>query len=205
MDLTAVQPYLSLTAVALVVMGSPGPATLAVMASGIAFGVRPSLPYLVGSTVGTIAVLAVVGAGLATVVLAQPVLAPVFLVVAVGYLLYLAVKVATAAPGAAGSGPVRPPSWASGVGLAVTNPKAYAGLGTVLASSELPLPDPALEAAVQVGVLSVLVVVIHVVWLLGAAAFGTLLRRPRTARVVNVVMALALVASTLPAILSLLR
>ncbi len=201
MDLSAAQPYVSLVLVGLVVTASPGPATLAVMATGAAFGPRRSAPYLVGSVLGTIAVLVVVGAGLATALLAQPVLAPFLLVLAVGYLVHLAWRIATAPPPAA-SAPdhVRAPTWAGGVTLACTNPKAYAGLGTALASSE-----GAVATGARMAVLATLIVLGQLAWLAAGSALASTLRHPAHSRTVNVLMSLALLVSTVPAVLTLVR
>ncbi|HEX9447859.1 MAG TPA: hypothetical protein VF920_07755, partial [Dongiaceae bacterium] len=70
---------LSLLLAALVVMGSPGPATLSVTAIGAAFGFRRALPYLCGIVLGTDLVLLAVALGLTSVLLAQPRLAPILL------------------------------------------------------------------------------------------------------------------------------
>ena len=43
--------------ISLAIMGSPGPATISLMAAGAAYGVRRSLSYLIGIIVGTTIVL----------------------------------------------------------------------------------------------------------------------------------------------------
>ncbi|HET8728682.1 MAG TPA: LysE family translocator, partial [Alphaproteobacteria bacterium] len=83
-----VQPLVALVSASLVVMGSPGPATISVTAVGGAFGFRRSLPYLAGIVLGTGAVLLVVAAGLASILLSQPRLAPVLIGLSAAYILY---------------------------------------------------------------------------------------------------------------------
>src|SRR2546423_10280227 len=58
--------------ISLAIMGSPGPATISLMAAGSAYGVRRSLSYLIGIIVGTTIVLLAVPAGLTDARLAPP-------------------------------------------------------------------------------------------------------------------------------------
>ncbi|RBM11536.1 threonine transporter RhtB [Prauserella sp. PE36] len=204
-DAAGAGPYLSLVATALVVMGSPGPATVGATATATAFGLRRSMPYLLGSIAGTTAALVVVAAGVASVLLTQPRLGPALLGLSVAYLAWLAYKIATAPPPAATGPPTRaPPTWLHGLVLGVANPKAYAALGTLFTTHRLGLPTPVLETVVKTLVLTALIVFIHLCWAVAGASLGTALRRPRVSRVVNVALAIALLASTAPLVAELL-
>ncbi|GAA3762887.1 LysE family translocator [Salinactinospora qingdaonensis] len=195
----AAEPYLSLVITALIVIGSPGPATIGASATATAFGLRRSLPYLLGSIAGTTTVLLVVAAGLATVLMAQPRVGPVLLALSVAYLAWLAWKIATAPPPAVDAARSRtPPTWLHGLVLGVANPKAYAALGALFASQHLGLPTAILESAVKTTVLTGLIVLIHLGWAVIGASMAAALQRPRVARVVNVALAAALLASTVP-------
>lgn len=209
MQLTTIDPaaarsHLSLVLTALVVMGSPGPATVGAAATATAFGLRRSLPYLAGSIAGTTAVLVAVAAGLASILLTEPRLRVVLLGLAAGYLAYLAYRIATAAPPDARATGPSAPGWSSGLVLAVANPKAYAGIGTILAGSTANLPGRPLDTLVTTAILAVLIVVLHLVWAVAGASFAGALRRPRISRVVNLVLAATLLASTAPVIAELL-
>lgn len=199
-DLPAAGPYLSLVLTALIVMGSPGPATIGATASATAFGLRRALPYLIGSIMGTTAVLIAVAVGLASVLLAEPHVGPVLLALSAAYLLYLAYRTATAPPLAVHRAHARAPAWSSGFVLAVANPKAYAALGTVFTGTTLGLPTEQLDALVKTLILTVLVVLVHLGWAVAGATFAAALHRPRTARVVNLVLAAALLGSTIPVV-----
>lgn len=199
-DLSTARPYLSLVLTALIVMGSPGPANIGATASATAFGLRRSLPYLVGSILGTTVVLIAVAVGLASILLATPRLGPALLALSVGYLIYLAYKIATAQPLAVHEARAQAPAWTSGFIVAVANPKAYAALGTVFTGTTLDLPTEALETLVKALILAVLVVLIHLGWAVAGASFSAALRRPRISRILNLVLAAALLASTIPAL-----
>ena len=81
-------------------MGSPGPATLSLAGVGTAYGVRRGLAYLTGIVIGTTGVLLLIATGVTAVILAQPVLVSVLTIIAAGYILYLAWKIAVAPVGA---------------------------------------------------------------------------------------------------------
>ncbi|HBN47915.1 MAG TPA: LysE family translocator, partial [Thalassospira sp.] len=84
-----IENLLLLWLAALPLMGSPGPATISLAASGSAFGIRPSLGYLGGIIIGTTAVLLLVATGIATALLAHPIAGQVLTAIAALYILYL--------------------------------------------------------------------------------------------------------------------
>ena len=63
---------LSLAAFAGLITATPGPNTVMLAASGLAFGVRRSLSQFVGILIGFALLLAAIAAGLQAVILAQP-------------------------------------------------------------------------------------------------------------------------------------
>jgi threonine/homoserine/homoserine lactone efflux protein len=184
----------------LAVMGSPGPATMSVMAVGAAFGLSRSLPYLSGIILGTTAVLLAVAAGVVSVLLSQPRLAPVLLAVSAAYIAYLAFKIATAPPLSRQDGEARAPSFAGGFLLAVSNPKAYLAIAAVFAGTTLPLGSAMAEAILKSAVLTGMIVVIHLCWLLAGASLSRLLRHPTISRIVNLLFAAILIAATVAAV-----
>ena len=80
----------SLLLISLAIMGSPGPATISLVAAGSGYGVRRSLPYLVGIITGTLVVLVAVATGITAVLLEIPALGPVLVWVSAAYVLWLA-------------------------------------------------------------------------------------------------------------------
>jgi threonine/homoserine/homoserine lactone efflux protein len=180
---------------ALPLMGSPGPATMSLAATGAAFGVRHGVPYLVGIIAGTTLALLLVASGVTGMVLALPGVAPFLVAAAAAYILYLAYRIATAPPLAVHAPAARRPALLGGLLLAAANPKAYAAIGAVY-SSAAPLARPAdLDAALKVAALTGVIVVVNTAWMLFGATLGGLLRRPRSARIINVAFAVLLVAS----------
>jgi len=195
------RPLTALILASAAVMGSPGPSTMSVTAVGAAFGLRRSLGYMSGLVLGTIAVLIAVATGLFALLLSVPRLAPPLLAASGAYILYLAVKIATAPPLSKGDRRTAAPSLAAGFLLAVANPKAYVAIAAVFASTDLPVGSPAAGAVLKTLVLASMIVAIHFAWLLAGSAFSRIFHDPRSSRIANIVFAATLVVATAFAIL----
>ncbi|HEY2983913.1 MAG TPA: LysE family transporter [Jatrophihabitantaceae bacterium] len=182
----------------LAIMGSPGPATISLTAAGAAFGVRRSVGYLVGIIAGTVAVLVAVATGITAVLLSFPAVRPVLIGVSAAYILWLAYHLATASPQAQ-TQDAHAPSLLGGALLGVANPKAWVAIAAVFASARL-AHSATVDAAVKAAVLAAMIVLINTVWLIAGASFAPVLREPRRARIVNVVLAVTLIAATAVAI-----
>ena len=185
----------TLVLTSLAIMGSPGPATISLTATGSVYGVRRSLGYLVGIVAGTTVVLVAVATGITAALLAVPAVRPVLIAAAAGYICWLAFHIATAPPLAADSATTPAPALSGGLLLGVANPKAWVAIAAVFASVRL-AGATAVDATAKVAVLVAMIVVINAAWLAAGASLAPLLRDPRRGRVVNVGLAVALVAAT---------
>lgn len=185
---------------ALAIMGSPGPATISLTAAGSAYGVRRSLGYLAGIAIGTWVVLLAVATGITAALLAIPALRSVLVAIAVVYLLWLAYHIATAAPLGDPEAATRAPSLRGGALLGVANPKAWVAIGAVFAGGHL-AHAATVDALAKVAVLTPIIVLVNGTWLLIGASLAPLLRNARTARIVNVALATALLAATALAVI----
>ena len=193
--MSSIEALLLLLLAAVPLMGSPGPATMSLAATGAAFGVRRGVPYLVGIILGTTVSLLLVASGVTGMILAIPGVAPFLIAAAAAYILYLAYRIATTPPLAAGGGEGKKPALLGGLLLAVANPKAYAAIGAVYSSAGPVADRPDLDAALKVAALTGVIVVVNASWMFFGATLGSLLRRPRSARIINVTFAILLVAS----------
>jgi threonine/homoserine/homoserine lactone efflux protein len=190
----------ALVLTSLAIMGSPGPATISLTGSGVAFGVRRSARYLAGIILGTTVVLAGVAAGVTGALLAVPAARPVLIGVAVAYILYLAFHIATAPPLTAGSDAAAAPSLAGGLLLGVANPKAWVAIAAVFVSVRL-ASAAAVDAGLKTCVLVVMIVIINTGWLAAGASLAPILRDPVRSRRANLALAAALILSTGAALL----
>jgi len=189
------QNTLSFIIAALALTGSPGPATLGLAAAGAAFGLRRSWWLIVGIVTGVLAVLALTASGLIGLVLAQPGLRLGVTIVAGLYMLYLAFRIATAPPLATQAGDVAAPGFGQGLFLGLGNPKAYAAMAALCSSFILVPGAPWTDAWAKMLLVAATVIPVNIGWnLLGVTLTGWL-RNPRAARVINILFALALIAS----------
>lgn len=83
---------------AFVMTATPGPNNLMLMASGANFGFRRTMPHMLGILGGVSVMALLVGTGLMALFDAVPALNLGLKVLSVGYLLWLAAKIAMAAP-----------------------------------------------------------------------------------------------------------
>jgi threonine/homoserine/homoserine lactone efflux protein len=84
--------------------------------------------------------------------------------------------------------------------LGVANPKAWVAIAAVFASARL-AADATTDAAAKIAVLSVMIIVINASWLVAGKSLAPLLRDPRRARMVNLSLAITLIAATALAVL----
>ena len=187
-------PLLALVLSSVAIMGSPGPATISLTAAGSAHGVRRSLAYLAGIVLGTTIVLVAVASGVTAVLVALPAVGTVLIAVSVLYILWLAFHIATAGAAGERDSGAPAPGLKGGVLLGVANPKAWVAIAAVFASAHL-ASGAALDAGAKVAVLAAMIVLINTAWLLAGASLTSVLRNPRRARIVNIVLAAVLVAA----------
>ena len=178
---------------------TPGPNNTMLLASGANFGFRATLPHAAGVLVGFLALIAACGLGLGGLFTAVPVLHAVLKWAGAAYLLYLAVKIATAKGLGAGRTGSRPMSFGQAFAFQAINPKGWAmALGTV--ATYLPRGFSLADLALAVAIFGAL----NGPSILGWTAFGVGLRRfldrPVVLRAFNIAMGLLLVASLFLAI-----
>lgn len=185
----------TLALISLAIMGSPGPATISLVAAGSVRGVGRSLRYLSGVIVGTTLVLLAVATGITGALLALPAIGTVLIWISALYILWLAYEIATAPPLSELAGASNAFSLMGGALLGIANPKAWVAIAAVFASTRL-ADRPAADAAAKIVVLTVMIIVICATWLVAGRSIAPLLRDPRRARLVNAALAVALVGAT---------
>ena len=76
---------------ATVMFFTPGPNNIMLLSSGLTYGFRPTIPHIMGITIGF--AFSAVGLGLGTIFIAYPVLQTILKYAGVAYLIYLAVMI----------------------------------------------------------------------------------------------------------------
>lgn len=177
---------------------TPGPNNTMILSSGVRFGLRRSIPHLLGICLGFAFMLVAVGLGLHTLLHDHPMVLTAMRWVGVAWMLYLAYQLATAKGGvAAANGSEKPMTFLGASAFQWVNPKAWVMAVTAM-STYLP-PDAGWMGTLQLAAAQTVVGSPCVlVW----AGFGSALRDwladPVRLRIFNIAMALALVASLYP-------
>ena len=177
---------------------TPGPNNAMIMASGLNYGFRRSLPHLFGITCGFGFMIFATGLGLHAVFTQFPMLQLILKYVGAIYLLWLAWKLANAAPmNAEQAARSKPMGFFSAAAFQWINPKAW-----VMAVSALTTYLPQGFGAGDVAQLALVFSAVGIFGVGAWAMFGVAMRRllqdPRSVRIFNVVMALLLVATLYP-------
>ncbi|KIC12074.1 membrane protein [Leisingera sp. ANG-M1] len=193
--------YELLTALALFAFVSsitPGPNNLMLMASGANFGFRRTIPHMLGVALGFVFMVLLVGAGLVQVFDAFPVSYTVLKAVSVVYLLWLAWKIANAAPVEAKGGGGTPMTFLQAAAFQWVNPKAWAMALTAISAYT---PDQTLTAILLVGVIFGAINLPSVgSWTVLGQQMARFLTSRRRLTLFNWTMAVLLVASLYPVI-----
>jgi threonine/homoserine/homoserine lactone efflux protein len=178
---------------------TPGPNNVMLASSGARFGLARTLPHAAGVTLGFPVMLFLVGLGLASILLASPLLQLAMKSVSCAYLLWMAFQIARSDSTKESSGRAKPLSFLQAAAFQWINPKAWLmAVGAISAYTAGRGGQLYLEAAM----IAVITLVVSVASTLTWAAFGAGIRRwlrsATALRCFNVAMALSLVASMVP-------
>ena len=188
---------LALVAFAFASSITPGPNNVMLLASGANYGLRRTVPHMLGISLGHAVMVAAVGIGLLGIFEAVPALRPALMVASALYLLWLAWKIArAAAPRADGAGG-RPFTALQAAGFQWVNPKAW--YMAIYAQTNFAPEDGGWLGAAGVALVFATVNLPSVTaWAWGGTQISRFLAAPGRLRAFNVTMALVLVASLWP-------
>jgi len=188
---------------ALVTSITPGPNNTMLLASGVNFGFRRTMPHLFGISIGVAILMLCVGFGLGAAFHRMPVLYTILEIASVAYLLYLAWRIGTSGEVKAQGAKPRPMTFLEAAAFQWVNPKAWMMVLTAATTIRLSA-DYGMNAAWMAVVFILIGFPCICLW----AAFGLGLRRflsnRRALRIFNVTMAVLLILSLYPLIAHLL-
>ncbi len=181
---------------------TPGPNNTMLLASGANFGLRASIPHMLGVAAGFVLLLLVVGFGLGDVFTAYPVLHVILAWAGTLYLLYLAARIALSDSLKARKDGARPLRFLQAVSFQAVNPKGWAmALGAMTAYA------PQAHYLFNVIIVGVVFGLINAPCILAWTTFGVSMRRfldrPAVLRGFNFAMAGVLVLSLIPSLMEL--
>ena len=191
---------LSFLAFAASQVGTPGPANMALMATGARFGFRASLPFVAGVALGKQLIIWPIGFGILSLAEAAPWAFQVLKFASIAYIFWLAWKVANLRLGAA-TPDQRAPGFLAGLWVHPLNPKAWAMILTGF-TSFVSMDTPTLQATATIAIcLLACQLVFHPVWALGGDRIARAVAGTPAERYLMWLLAGLTVASVLVALL----
>jgi threonine/homoserine/homoserine lactone efflux protein len=177
---------------------TPGPNNVMILASGLNYGVRRSIPHLLGVVLGFPAMLVILGFFLGFLFVRYPAVHFVIKVFGILYLLYLAWKIAMAVPARVGEASGNPLTFVQSALFQWINPKGLIMATGAIATYTTADADQFLQVLVIALTFVMATFLCNGSWLVFGASLKHLLSEPRHMRSFNRAMALLLVLSVLP-------
>ncbi|MDT8326957.1 MAG: LysE family translocator [Roseovarius sp.] len=186
----------ALVGFAFVTVITPGPNNLMLMTSGANFGFRRTVPHMLGIGLGFPTMVFLVGIGVMQVFDLWPPSYVILKIASVAYLLYLAWKIANAAPPKEALSESRPLTFVQSAAFQWVNPKAWS---MALSAVTLYATGRDLVAVLWVAGIYVLVSTISTTsWTVLGQQLRRLLKSPARLRAFNWIMAGLLVSTLIP-------
>jgi len=186
--------FLSLVSATALLLGSPGPAPLALAATGATYGTKQGLPFLLGILAGLVCVITGTITGLSALFSTFPDIKTICQILGALYITFIAIKIASA-PFTTLANTQAAPRFIDGFILNLINPKAYAAFLAIFSQFILPYPNTSISYLVTALTCLAVASVVDILWL----AFGGLLKptfaRPSQARVIRIVFALLMLTT----------
>lgn len=190
----------ALIAFAFVTSITPGPNNMMLLASGANFGLRRTLPHMLGVGIGFVVMMVLIGLGLIQVFDRYPVSYDILKWGGLAYMLWLAVKIATQVPKVPEPDPqARPITFLQACAFQWVNPKAWsmAVNAITLYTAQQSLPGIGL-AAVVFGLVNIPSVA---VWVMLGQQMRRFLTSTARLRAFNISMAVLLVLTLIPVLM----
>lgn len=188
---------------AIAACGTPGPNNAMIMASGLNYGIRRSLPHYTGIVIGFPAMVIAVGLGLAAVFDQYPILHTLLKLVGAAYLSYLAWKIATAPVTESNETRGKPFTFIQAAAFQWVNPKAWVLAVSATATYTTVGGNYGLQVLIIALIFMVFGAPCIMLWLWFGTTLKNLLQRPRSVKRFNYAMAILLMLSLLPVFMDL--
>ncbi len=190
---------LALIMFAFVASITPGPNNMMLLASGVNYGFRRTIPHMLGIGFGFAFMLLMIGLGIGQLFIQFPMAYTVLKFASAAYMLWLAWQIATAGPMTATEGKpdAKPMTFIEAAAFQWVNPKAWTMCLTAVSAYTVPS-----QYLASMFILTLVFTVVNLpsvsVWTVFGVSLRGLLADRRRVRVFNVCMAVLLVASLWP-------
>ena len=189
---TVLIPFLIFFTVA---VSAPGPSNFMVLVSGVNYGFRRTIPHMLGITFGFPLLWLALGLGLGTIIELYPIIHIIIKYFGIAYFLYLAWKIANAAPPQSNNNTSRPFTFLEGAIFQWMNPKALAMAFNMIAVYISTSYDFNSQLYVFVSIAIVLTFIDVCIWTLFGVKMQKVLQDAKINRAFNISMAIILILS----------
>jgi threonine/homoserine/homoserine lactone efflux protein len=174
--------------------GSPGPNNTLLLASGVRFGFRRTLPHVVGTAAGIGALVVAVASGLGVALDTFPAARLLLRIAGSVYLLYIAFRLSSG-QALEGTSISKPLHFWEAVVFQFVNPKGWVFSIAVVATFLPPDLSAPIGGLIIAATLTIVVAVTASIWALGGVALSGLVSGDRSRRVLSLVLAALMTAS----------
>lgn len=197
----SIPTFLALLMFSFVSSVTPGPNNIMLFASGVNFGLRRTVPHMFGISVGFGALLGAVGLGVGVLLERFPLILLAIKIAGGCYMLYLAWRILNSGPVEAGDSGARPMTFMEAALFQWVNPKAWV-MATVAMTTYTDQGHYATNVLIVIFAFCFVNFPSVSIWTVFGTAMRRFLQDPVKLKVFNAIMALALVFSLWPMLLS---
>lgn len=195
--------YAAIILFAIVACVTPGPNNAMIMASGLNYGIRRSMPHFLGICLGFPTMVVAVGLGLSSLFQQYPLFHVVLKVVGALYLCYLAWKIASAPVSANRETRGRPFSFLQAAAFQWVNPKAWVLAVGAMVTYTVIGDDYLLQVLLIALIFLLFGTPCILLWLWFGVSLQRFLQKPLQLRLFNVGMAVLLILTLVPVFIEL--
>lgn len=197
--------YLSILIFAISSTVTPGPNNIMILTSGLNYGVKKSIPHLLGISFGFPVMIIVIGFGFSIIFERYPVFNEVIKILGVVYLLYLAWLIASSSPVSLEGKRSKPLNFFQAALFQWVNPKAWV-VATGAVSAYTSVSSDILAQVIFIALAFLIVAIPSLsVWLIFGVGIKKYLKSARHQKLFNLSMALLLIGSIIPVLISLVE
>ncbi len=193
------EAWISLVLTSLLLLGSPGPAPLALAAVGATAGVKKSIPFLMGILSGLLVAITFAAVGLAALFDHYSYAKLICEILGAIYILFVAYKIASA-PALSNTNGADIPDFKDGFILNLLNPKAYAAFLAIFAQFLLPYQTETISYLMTAIGCFFVALFVDSVWLIAGGILRPFLNDPNKLRITRVTFAVIMVVMVMYAL-----
>lgn len=175
---------------------TPGPNNTFLLSSGVNFGLKKSLPYLMGIMAGLCGMMLAIGLGIGVVFTTFPVVYQVLKYIGFAYIVYLAYLIVMSTSKSETAEAKYIGFWKS-TSFQFVNPKAWIVLASYMATF-VPVEDGWFDAVLTCAVFLIATFPGALIWAVSGQLLRNWLGEPRRRRIFNITSAILLVLSMIP-------